>query len=291
MITQSKSSKPEWIKIKLGDVQKVRSVREILNQCSVRTVCDSSQCPNLGQCWERGAVTFLILGQICTRYCRFCAVSTGNPNGVLDEEEPERVAQAVEKMGLNYVVVTSVTRDDLQDGGAKAFANTVKAIKSMNRDVKVELLLPDFQCHEDALRIVSRAGADVLAHNLEVVRRLQESVRDAKAGYESSLFVLKELKSNAPQTPVKTSIMLGLGETEEEIFETMMDARKAGVDFINLGQYLQPKGVELRVQRYIKPEEFIRFREWGLSMGFKEVMAGPLVRSSYRARDMLLGGE
>lgn len=280
--------KPDWIRVKVPSVKRFHEVREVVRTSSVRTVCDSSQCPNISECWGHGTATFMLLGQVCTRSCRFCAVGYGDPGGMVDEDEPERVASAAKELGLRHAVITSVTRDDLEDGGAGIFARTAGAIKATSPNTKVELLVPDMKGDEGALRTIALSDADVVGHNLEVVRRLQSSARDVRASYDLSLQVLRTLKRVAPQLLTKTSLMLGLGETREEVLETLSDARMAGVDLVVMGQYLRPKGGGLPVERYVTPEEFDELRLSALDLGFRQVMSGPMVRSSYHAHEMLM---
>ncbi|MCU0861186.1 MAG: lipoyl synthase [Methanomassiliicoccales archaeon] len=288
MMEKAEPPKPDWLRVRVPDAKRVREVREAVRQSSVKTVCDASRCPNLGECWGHGTATFLLLGEVCTRGCRFCAVTSGDPGGRVDQDEPQRVAKAVGRLGLGHAVITSVARDDLEDGGASAFVETVRAIRAVCPSTKVELLVPDFQGEEGPLRAVALSGADVLAHNLEVVRRLQPSVRDPRASYDKSLRALERLKHHAPRAPTKTSLMLGLGESRGEVVEAMRDARRAGAELLTLGQYLRPKGGALRVERYVPPEEFAQLRSIALELGFREVMSGPLVRSSYHAHEMIL---
>lgn len=253
----------------------------------LHTVCEGARCPNVHECWGSGTATVMLLGEVCTRNCRFCAVAKGRPEPP-DPEEPEKVAQAVAAWGLDYVVLTSVSRDDLPDGGAAHFAKTVEALKRRKPGVLVELLIPDFQGKMESLKRVVEAGPDVVGHNLETVERLTPLVRDRRAGYRRSLEVLAEIKRLEPSIYTKSSIMLGLGETEEEVLQTMRDLREAGVDFLTLGQYLQPTLRHLEVQEYITPEKFDSYRQLGEELGFLAVASGPLVRSSYRAGELFL---
>jgi len=280
-------SKPEWLRVRLAPGPGLGRVRDTLRAHRVRSVCDSSRCPNVGDCWGHGTATFMILGDVCTRGCRFCAVRSGDPEGRQDEDEPERVASAVSDMGLRHVVITSVTRDDLEDGGASIFASAVKAIRRKSPTTTIELLIPDMEARAGSLKAVTDSLPDVIGHNLEVVRSLQRVARDPRASFERSLAVLKELRRLAPTTWVKTSLMLGLGERREEVLQAMMDARASGVDLLSLGQYLRPEGGSLAVERYVPPEEFAELRREALHMGFARVMAGPMVRSSYHAHDMI----
>jgi lipoic acid synthetase len=281
------SRKPDWLKVKLVPGPGPRKVRDVLNSRHVRTVCDSSRCPNLGECWGNGTATFMIMGEVCTRACPFCAVPSGDPEGCVDEEEPERVAMAVSDLNLRHAVITSVTRDDLDDEGASMFASTVRAIRRMSPGTTVELLIPDMNGRTEALEVVSRSYPDVIGHNLEVVSSLHKVARDRRASYRRSLSVLRELKELAPATWTKTSIMLGLGERGEEVIQAMADARESGVDLLTLGQYLRPNGGSLPVVRYVPPEEFADLRLKALELGFSRVMAGPLVRSSFHAQEMI----
>ncbi|MES1993286.1 MAG: lipoyl synthase [Pseudomonadota bacterium] len=278
-----RGDKPPWLRVTVPGAGRYVEVREIVRKNRLATVCEESLCPNLAECWSHGTATLMILGSICTRACRFCAVDTGNPRGRLDPEEPAHAAHAVQLMGLKYVVLTSVDRDDLPDGGAAHYAACVRAIRTACPDTAVEALTPDFGGNPMAVAEVARSGLQVYAQNLETVRRLTHPVRDPRAGYEQTLTVLSMAKAAAPELLTKTSLMLGLGETDEEIRQTLEDARAAGVDIITFGQYLRPTANHLPVVRYVPPEDFGRYRAWGLDMGFLEVVAGPLVRSSYRA--------
>lgn len=275
--------KPSWIKINLPRGERYLRVREILKKHSLHTVCEEARCPNLGECWGMGTATFMILGDICTRRCRFCAVRTGNPKGKIDREEPERIAIAVKELNLKYVVITSVDRDDLFDGGAEEFAKAVIAIKEKDSKIEVETLIPDFSGDLESLKKVVDAEPDVMGHNLETVERLTPLVRDKRARYRLSLGVLKRIKILNPGIVTKSGIMLGFGEEREEVLKTMEDMRGTGVDILTLGQYLQPTLKHLPVKRYISPEEFDEYKEVGMRMDFKDVLAGPLVRSSYYA--------
>ena len=279
--------KPDWLMVRMASGPNLGKVRETLRSRRVRTVCDSSRCPNLGECWGNGTATFMILGEVCTRSCRFCSVPSGDPQGQVDVDEAGRIANAIADLGLKHAVITSVTRDDLEDGGASIFASTVYEIRRLSPATTIELLIPDMSGDSASLRRITDSCPDVIGHNLEVVRSLQREARDARASYEGSLAVLKRLKQLAPATWTKTSLMLGLGETEEEVVQAMVDARESGTDLITLGQYLRPKGGSLPVERYVSPEEFRNLRHKALRLGFARVMAGPLVRSSYHAHEML----
>jgi len=248
----------------------------------LHTVCESARCPNMGECWEHGTATFMILGNICTRACGFCAVPSGKPLGPPEEDEPERVADAVEKMGLRYAVVTSVNRDDQPDGGAAIFARTITEIRRRVPGCRVEVLIPDFRGHWPALETVMNARPDVLNHNMETVPRLYRRVRKG-AVYERSLELLRRAREMSPELPTKTGMMLGLGETREEVLEAMEEIAAQGTHILTLGQYLQPTPEHLPVERFVHPDEFAEFKRLGEPMGFKHVEAGPLVRSSYHA--------
>ncbi|MEO0091175.1 MAG: lipoyl synthase [candidate division WOR-3 bacterium] len=273
--------KPPWLKIKLPLNANYELVKKRLNAERLHTICISGLCPNRIHCWENRHMTFMILGNICTRNCRFCAVSTGDPQGKIDDSEPQRIAKVVESLNLTYVVITSVTRDDLADGGAQVFAETVQTIKSKNKKVKVEVLVPDFSGDTSAIEKVIEADCDVFAHNLETVARLTPLVRDPKASYCRSLQVLKTARKIKPSLITKSGLMLGLGETDQEIKATIDDLFRAEVNILTIGQYLQPDKRCLPVKAYLKPEKFLEYKEYALKMGFNEVMSGPLVRSSY----------
>jgi len=279
--------KPRWLRAQLASGAAFDAVRSIVREHRLNTVCEEARCPNIGECWNAGTATIMVMGAVCTRACRFCAVDTGNPRGWLDAEEPENVARSVSLMKLRYVVLTSVDRDDLADGGAAHYAACVSAIKSTNPRTAVEALTPDFQGVLADIETVVGSGIDVFAQNVETVRRLTHPVRDPRAGYQQTLGVLEHAKRYRPEVLTKTSLMLGLGETDAEIVETMDDLRRMGVDILTLGQYLRPTINHLGVERFVTPIEFERYRAWGLERGFLEVVSGPLVRSSYRAERAL----
>jgi lipoic acid synthetase len=279
--------KPEWLKVKLPAGDKYQEVKRTVRAHRLSTVCEEAMCPNIGECWNAGTATIMLMGSVCTRACKFCAVDTGNPRGYLDADEPRNAAETVRLMGLKYVVLTSVDRDDLPDGGASHYAQCIREIKRLNPDTAVEALTPDFQGDLKAVETVVDAGVEVFAQNVETVRRLTKRVRDPRAGYEQTLKVLEHAKQHRPEVLIKTSLMLGLGETDEEILETMDDLRAIGVDIVTFGQYLRPTPSHLPVERYVTPDEFKRYRELGLAKGFLEVVSGPLVRSSYRAERAL----
>jgi lipoyl synthase len=281
--------KPPWLRVRLGASQAYSAVKETVHTHQLATVCEESHCPNIGECWSNGTATIMLMGAVCTRACRFCSVDTGNPGGWLDANEPANAARSVRLMGLRYVVLTSVDRDDLADGGASHYAACVSAIKAANPDTAVEALTPDFSGDLDAVATVVNSGLEVFAQNLETVERLTSAVRDPRAGYQQTLDVLAAAKSIKPDVLTKSSLMLGLGETEAEIHRSMEDLRAQQVDVVTLGQYLRPTRSHLPVARWVHPEEFERLRQWGLALGFTEVAAGPLVRSSYRADRILAG--
>jgi lipoic acid synthetase len=281
--TQPSERKPRWLRARMPGGERYEAVRKNVKDNRLSTVCEESHCPNIGECWSAGTATIMLMGSVCTRACKFCAVDTGNPNGWLDHEEPANTAKSVELMGLRYIVLTSVDRDDLDDGGASHYAACVRAIKERTPKVAVEALTPDFDAVMAHVERVVDSGLDVFAQNVETVKRLTSRVRDPRAGYEKTLNVLSHAKQHRPKVLTKTSLMLGLGETEEEILETMDDLRAIGVDILTLGQYLRPTPNHLPVERYVTPEEFNRFRDIGLEKGFMEVASGPMVRSSYRA--------
>ena len=283
------AGKPRWLKAPLAAGAGFEAVRKTVREHRLATVCEEARCPNIGECWNAGTATIMVMGKVCTRACRFCAVDTGNPRGWLDAEEPANVAASVALMKLNYVVLTSVDRDDLDDGGAAHYAACVRAIKQRTPATAVEALTPDFQgVLRDVERVVD-SGLDVFAQNIETVRRLTHPVRDPRAGYERTLAVLAHARRHRPAVLTKSSLMLGLGETDAEIGECMDDLRAAGVDLLTLGQYLRPTVNHLPVERFVSPEEFLRYRDWGLARGFRECVSGPLVRSSYRAEQALAG--
>lgn len=279
--------KPPWLRAPLAGGAGFASVRGIVREHRLSTVCEEAKCPNIGECWNAGTATIMLMGAVCTRACRFCAVDTGNPRGWLDAGEPDNVARSVELMGLQYVVLTSVNRDDLPDGGAAHYAAAIRAIKRRNPGTAVEALTPDFQGVLSDVETVIDAGLDVFAQNVETVGRLTHPVRDPRAGYAQTLDVLRHAKRHRPGVLTKTSLMLGLGETDVEIRETLLDLRAAAVDILTLGQYLRPTPNHLDIARFVTPEEFDRYREWALALGFLECVSGPLVRSSYRAEQAL----
>jgi lipoic acid synthetase len=278
--------KPEWLKIKLNTNENYKELKKMMREKKLHTVCEEAKCPNIHECWAvRKTATFMILGDICTRACRFCAVKTGLPTE-LDLQEPERVAESVEQMGLKHVVITAVARDDLKDGGAHVFAETVRAVRASNPFCSIEVLPSDMLGNIDALRTLMDAKPDIMNHNIETVRRLSPRVR-ARATYDRTMEFLRRAKEMNPNIPTKSSLMIGLGETWEEIVETMDDLRANNVDIMTIGQYLQPTKKHLKVIKYYTPEEFKELRDIAFSKGFKHCESGPLVRSSYHADEQV----
>lgn len=277
--------KPDWLKIKLTTGENFKELKNMMRDKTLHTVCEEAKCPNIHECWANRTATFMILGDICTRACRFCAVNSGLPTE-LDLQEPERVAEASEQMGLKHVVVTSVARDDLADGGASIFAATIRAIRKRLPMCGVEVLIPDFLGNEDSLRTVLAAKPDILNHNIETVERLSDKVR-SKAKYSRTLELLARSKKIAPEIPTKASIMLGLGEEWSEIIQTMDDLRAVDCNIMTIGQYLQPSVKHLKVKKYYTPEQFAELKIEGMKRGFSHVESGPLVRSSYHAHEQV----
>lgn len=285
---QTTLRKPTWLRAPLAAGAEFSTVKSIVREHRLSTVCEEAKCPNIGECWNAGTATIMLMGAVCTRACRFCAVDTGNPRGWLDAEEPDNVARSVELMGLKYVVLTSVNRDDLPDGGAAHYAAAIRAIKLRTPGTAVEALTPDFEGVLEDVRTVVDSGLDVFAQNVETVERLTHPVRDPRAGYRQTLDVLEHAKSHRPTVLTKTSLMLGLGESDDEIRRTLQDLRTAAVDILTLGQYLRPTANHLNIERFVTPDEFDRYREWALAAGFLECVSGPLVRSSYRAEQAFM---
>ncbi|MGA0839367.1 MAG: lipoyl synthase [Pseudomonadales bacterium] len=279
--------KPPWLRVRVGGGERYQTVLDTVRTHRLATVCEESHCPNIGECWNNGTATLMLMGAVCTRACRFCAVDTGNPHGWLDPDEPRHAAESVRLMGLAYVVLTSVDRDDLPDGGAAHYAACVRAIKTVNPNTAVEALTPDFRGDPSAIATVVESGLEVFAQNLETVERLTHVVRDPRAGYAQTLEVLAHAKRVKPRVLTKSSLMLGLGETDDEVRTAMTDLRAQGVDILTLGQYLRPTPHHLPVHRWVPPDTFEALRQTGLALGFLEVAAGPLVRSSYRADRIL----
>ncbi len=280
--------KPDWLKVPLPTGETYERVKHLIKTLKLHTVCEEALCPNVGECWAAGTATVMILGDTCTRACKFCAVKTGNPKGVVDHGEPLRVALAISALGLRYVVITSVDRDDLPDGGAAIFAETIQRIHELSPKTVVEGLIPDFQGDLDALRTVTDAHPEVLGTNIETVRRLTPTVRDPRASYDQTLTILEHIKKFNPKIRSKSGLMVGLGETEEEVLETMDDLRSVGVEILTIGQYLQPTARHLPVVEWVTPEKFRFYQEEARKRGFRFVAAGPLVRSSYRAWESLI---
>ncbi|GGG04998.1 lipoyl synthase [Paenibacillus abyssi] len=281
----NKEPKPDWLRIKLTTGGNYTELKDMMRSKTLHTVCEEARCPNIYECWANRTATFMILGDICTRACRFCAVNTGMPTE-LDLQEPQRVAEAAEQMGLQHCVVTSVARDDLADGGALIFAETIREIRKKLPLCSVEVLIPDFMGNWDALQTVMDAKPDILNHNIETVERLSDRVR-AKAKYERSIELLRRAKAMKPNIPTKSSIMLGVGETWDEILQAMDDLRAVDCNILTLGQYLQPTPNHLAIERYVHPDEFAQLKQEGLKRGFSHVESGPLVRSSYHAHEQV----
>jgi lipoyl synthase len=281
------SKKPQWIKLKVPSGENYTNMKRTLRSLELHTVCEEARCPNISECWGTGTATIMIMGSICTRGCRFCSVTSGDP-GFLDANEPENVATAIKEWDLNYVVITSVCRDDLEDGGANHMAKTIGAIHAKCPKTVVEALIPDFRGNGEAIEKIVRAGPKVISHNIETVPRLSSKVRDSRATYGQSLMVLNEIKDLDSKIYTKSSLMLGLGEYESEVIETMRDLRSINVNILTMGQYLQPSSRHLPVVRYITPGMFDYFAQVAKQMGFSYVASGPLVRSSYRAGEFFI---
>ncbi|MCH8086788.1 MAG: lipoyl synthase [Chloroflexi bacterium] len=281
--TRTPERRPPWLKVRLRTGPNYLELKSLMRKMALNTVCEEAHCPNIFECWQNRTATFMILGDVCTRACRFCAVTSGKPTWH-DLGEPERVARAVEKMKLAHAVVTSVARDDLEDGGASVFAATIRKIREYNPKTRIEVLIPDFQGSESALDKVMTATPDILNHNIETVERLQRVVR-SRARYDRSLELLRRAKEKAPEGLTKSGMMMGVGETVEEVLQAMADLRQVGCNILTIGQYLRPSEKHLPITRYYTPEEFKELKEEGLKMGFRHVESGPLVRSSYHAHE------
>jgi lipoic acid synthetase len=279
--------KPEWLKVRAPGSDNYRRLKELMRGLDLHTVCEEARCPNIGECWDCGTATFMVLGDICTRACGYCAVGHGRPASV-DSAEPTRVAEAVARLGLNYVVITSVDRDDLPDGGAAEFAETIRAVRARCAETRIEVLIPDFQGNARALQAVLDAGPDVLNHNTETVPRLYRYARSG-GRYERTLALLDRARHYAPDTPIKSGLMVGLGEERDELVATFADLRRVGCSILTIGQYLQPTPAHLPIARYYHPDEFRELKVVGREMGFTHVESGPLVRSSYHAREQAEG--
>ncbi len=280
--------KPSWLTVNPPGGQNYQDLKRLFDNLNLHTVCEEAHCPNVHECWGGGTATLMLMGDVCSRACRFCMVTPGKPQGVIDEMEPENVALALSQMGLTYVVLTSVDRDDLPDGGASHFARTIRLVKERNPRMLVEVLIPDFQGCLAELRQVVDARPDVIAHNVETTMSLTSTVRDPRANYWQSLSVLRNVKKVDSSMHTKSSIMVGLGETEEEVTQAMVHLRQADVDFLTVGQYLRPSQRHLKVVEYVKPEQFASYKAIGEGLGFRYVASGPLVRSSYRAGEFYL---
>jgi lipoic acid synthetase len=284
--SESKIKKPSWLRVKLPTGENYKHVRELVDTHKLHTICESGNCPNMGECWGAGTATFMILGNVCTRSCGFCAVATGRPEPV-DWDEPQRVAEAIYLMKVRHAVITSVDRDELKDGGSTIWHNTIKAVKLLNPDTTLETLIPDFKGNKDQVQAIIEAAPEVVSHNIETVERLTRRVR-IQAKYWRSMEVLRILKQGGMR--VKSGIMLGLGETREEVFRTLEDLRDNGVDVVTIGQYLQPTKKHLPVDRFVHPNEFAAYREHGYELGIDYVESGPLVRSSYHSEKHVIPG-
>ncbi len=298
-ISSAQKIKPQWLKVPLPSGEKYFRIRRLLKSLDLVTVCQEARCPNMAECWGGGTATIMLMGDICTRGCRFCNVKTGNPKAWLDEEEPVKVATAVSQMGLEYVVLTSVDRDDLPDEGAGHFAKTIRCLKEKAPDLLVEVLTPDFKGRRDCVKTIVSAGPNVFAHNVETVQRLTPRVRDRRAGYRQSLNILEMIKKErefhteagngrTARIYTKSSIMLGLGERDVEVKDTLRDLRSVGCDVVTFGQYLRPGKRHLPVEEYVTPRKFDEWKEYALQQGFLYVASGPLVRSSYRAGELFM---
>lgn len=286
----NKVAKPSWLKVKAPAGENYQNIKEMLGKLNLATVCQEARCPNMGECWAGGTATFMLMGEVCTRGCRFCNVKTGNPKGKIDNLEPEKVGWSIAQMGLTYVVITSVNRDDMEDQGADHFGRTVETIKKNDPELIVEILTPDFQGDVALIKRVVDSKPDVFAHNVETVRRLTPEVRDPRAGYDQSLKVLKQVKLQDSEMYTKSSLMLGLGETDAEIMQTLQDLKKVGCDVVTFGQYLQPSPRHLKVVEYVKPEKFQYWQKVSEDMEFLYCASGPLVRSSYKAGEFFMKG-
>jgi lipoic acid synthetase len=283
--TPEPRGKPAWLKVRAPGGEVYAGLKRTLRKLDLYTVCEEARCPNVGECWSAGTATIMLLGHVCTRGCRFCAVTTGNPRGAFDPREPEHVARAIAQLSLKYVVLTMVDRDDLLDGGAEQVAKTVRALRAHQPELLIETLVSDFVGRKRDIAVALASEPDVFAHNLEVTRRLTPRIRDARCSYDRSLDVLSFAKSEAPQRFVKSSLMVGIGETDDEVYESLEDLRRAGVDIVTLGQYLRPTPKHAPVARYVEPERFAEYQRVAEGLGFAFVASGPLVRSSYHAAE------
>jgi lipoyl synthase len=305
-VTERFAPKPPWLKVRAPGGDVYHRLKQTFRQLDLTTVCEEARCPNVGECWREGTATVMLLGEVCTRGCRFCAVTTGDPRGAVDSREPEHVAKAISQLELSYVVMTMVDRDDLLDGGAAHVARTVRRLRELRQDILVETLVGDFHGHLDAVDTVVDGGPHVFAHNVEVVRRLQRSVRDVRCSYDQTMAVLRRararLDSSSAAEPTqddgafrgrrltKSSIMVGIGETDDEVVECMRDLRQAGVDIVTIGQYLRPTPKHHAVERFVTPDVFADYQRQAMAMGFLYAASGPLVRSSYKAAEVFVRG-
>lgn len=280
--------KPQWLKVNLPSGSTTQKVGEVKTSRELFTVCEEALCPNRGECWATGTATFMLMGGICTRGCAFCAVQSGKPNGWLDYDEPKKLADAVAQMKLSYVVLTSVTRDDLPDGGAQHLVDCIQAIKDRNSEILVEILIPDFQGKRSDIEKIANSNVDVIAHNIETVERLTTKVRDPRATYNQSLKVLSIIKEFNPDVYTKSSIMVGVGETRNDLLQAFQDLTRVNVDFLTIGQYLRPSRKHMEVSRYVHPDTFENLKLEALKIGFRGVFSGPLVRSSYKAGELFI---
>ncbi len=278
--------KPDWLKIRIPSGIEFSEVYDLVTKYNLSTVCQEARCPNMHECWNKKSATIMILGKVCTRACRFCAVETGNPHGSVNPMEPNNVAQVIKQLGLRYVVITSVDRDDIEDSGSGHYARTIQCIKKTNPATKIEALIPDFSGDENCLRKVVDAGPFVIGHNIETVRRLTPYIRDRRCGYEKSLTVLRKMKIFNDGIYTKSGFMVGCGEEKDEIIQTLEDLKKVQVDIVTIGQYLQPTKKHHFVQKYYTPEEFCEFKSIGADLGIHHILSGPLVRSSYHAEEI-----
>lgn len=286
--TKKSRAKPDWLKVRAPGGENYTKLKQTLRGLDLYTVCEEARCPNVGECWSSGTATVMLLGHTCTRGCRFCSVTTGNPRGAVDPREPEHVARAISQLELKYVVLTMVDRDDLLDGGAAHVGEAVRALRRYQPELLVEVLVGDFRGRVEDVETLQASAPDVYAHNIEVTRRLTPIIRDQRCSYDLSLRVLRQAKELAPERMTKSSIMVGIGETDDEVLETMADLRAAGVDVVTLGQYLRPTPKHAPLDRYVTPEAFAEFERAGLELGFSYVASGPLVRSSYHAAEAFI---
>jgi lipoic acid synthetase len=288
MSVELRERKPAWLKVRAPSGERYASLKETLRRLDLHTVCEEARCPNVAECWGQGTATVMLLGHTCTRGCRFCAVTTGNPRGAVDPREPEHVARAIASLGLNYVVLTMVDRDDLLDGGGGHVARTVAGLHERQPDLLVETLVGDFVGRHRDIDTVLDARPDVFAHNVEVPRRLTPKIRDQRCSYDRSLDVLRHAKEHAPERLTKSSVMVGVGETDDEVLETLADLHAAGVNVVTVGQYLRPTPKHAPVERFVEPAQFARYEQAGLALGLDFVASGPLVRSSYHAAEAFM---